>query len=240
MDNARTQQAKEALLLLAASLGPALRAFGLTMAGVSSVGLVLALLSGLAAGGGWGWLWMFAVLVGFVCIAWFLALQRAIWTAVVALVQRSQAAAHATEAIFSRMFGLRAGGAFSDRGNQAARVLERLPLAQAEELLRQAVAALLPAQASASGIKGWILQRAQQRLSSLIEQVTLARFREASASEGGIDLDKVRTELVKQIDQTVEKKASATMNQTTKLWLGLGALLALGGAFAIRLWVNHA
>jgi hypothetical protein len=82
----------------------------------------------------------------------------------------------------------------------AAGVVQRLPLAQAEERLRGAVGGLVAAPPAGGGVTGWLRRRASERLLSLVEVVTLARFRQAGA-DGTVDLAAVQADLAARIDE---------------------------------------
>jgi len=130
--------------------------------------------------------------------------------------------------VFTRMLGAERGGEIGERGGQISRSLERLPLADAEELLGGAVRNLTGGVEQA----GWLRRKIQMRLLAMVQKFTLARFREEGAKHGGIDLLKVQEELEKTVDEALVRKVRAG------LWLGTAlALIGLPLVVALQTWL---
>jgi hypothetical protein len=130
--------------------------------------------------------------------------------------------------VFDRLLGVAEGRAPGERGRRVARGIERLPLAQAEQLLARAVR-LTAGEADAAG---WWRRAIGARLLSLVQKYTLARFREEGARHGGVDLFKVREELEQQIDESLVEKVRGGL----RLWTVL-AIVGLPGAVAVQTYL---
>src|SRR5262245_61968717 len=76
--------------------------------------------------------------------------------------------------VFARMLGVAGGEAMGERRGWIPRGLERLPLAQADELLSGAVRHVT----GDAGQGGWVRRKLQERLLEAVRKYTLARFRE--------------------------------------------------------------
>lgn len=121
--------------------------------------------------------------------------------------------------LFERMLGITEGGDFMNRGGKIARGVERLPLAQAERKLRDAIGFLgrqddegTPRQ----GVAGWVYRA----LLSAVEKYTLSRFRDAAATSGGVDLEKAKELVERSIDGAIIAKLRSGLN----LWRGIAVL----------------
>jgi hypothetical protein len=134
--------------------------------------------------------------------------------------------------VFDRLLGLAEGGDVGERGGRIARGLERVPLAQAERMLREAVASIA---GSADDTAGWLRRRVQARLLALAEKYTLARFREDGQRNGGVDLLKVKADLEEGIDDALVRK----VRTGTRLWTAL-VILGLPGVVAAQTYITLA
>lgn len=119
----------------------------------------------------------------------------------------------AVRLIFERLLAMRSGGAI-------ARVVERIPLGQAEAYLSDAIHALLSTPPEKGGVTGWFRRRLRAVLLLRVQKYTLARFREEDAREGGIDLARVQQALEDRIDDLLAARLRGGLN----LWTGLGLL----------------
>jgi hypothetical protein len=124
--------------------------------------------------------------------------------------------------IFERMLGVAAGNELDQSGGKIAQGLERLPLAQAQELLSSAVRTVTgdPAQG------GWLRRKIQEWLLEAVRKYTLARFREEGATHGGVNLLKVKGELERTVDDALVQKVRGTL----RLWT---ALVSIGLPLAV-------
>lgn len=117
-----------------------------------------------------------------------------------------------------------AQGGIGERGGRIARTAERVPLAQADEMLRTAVHGVT----GETGQGGWLRRKIQGKLLGLVQKYTLARFREEGAAHGGVDLLKVRTELEDTIDDKVVEKVRGGLKVWTILVIvGLPLVVAV-------------
>jgi hypothetical protein len=115
--------------------------------------------------------------------------------------------------VFERMLGVAEADEFGERGGRIARGLERLPLAQAAELLNSAVRSL----AGEAEQGGWLRRRIRARLVEMVRKYTLARFRQEGAKHGGIDLPKLKEELEQTVDDALVHKVRGAL----RLWTAL-------------------
>ena len=124
--------------------------------------------------------------------------------------------------VFERMLGIAQGTEFGTRGGRLAQGLERLPLAQADELLSGAVRSIM---GDAEG--GWLRRKVQARLLEAVRRYTLARFRREGTEHGGIDLLKVKEELEQTVDDAlVHKVRSGLWLWTALVIVGLPLIIA--------------
>lgn len=151
--------------------------------------------------------------------------------AVVAAVAHGLAALHLGRSlvglVFDRMLGVTAEQGPGEPGGRLARGLERLPLAQADDLLSGAIQGLL----GEAGQGGWLRQAILARLLGAVRKYTLARFREEGATHGGINLLKVREELEHSVDDVLVQKVRGGM----RLWTVI-AVVGLPLLVAAQTW----
>jgi hypothetical protein len=133
--------------------------------------------------------------------------------------------------IFDRMLGVGGGGEVGERGGVITRSVERLPFAQADELLSGAVRGVT---GEAQG--GWLRRKIQGRLLEGVRKYTLARFREEGTRHGGIDLLKMKQELEDTVDAALIRKVRGGLRLwTTLVIIGLPAVVAAQTWFIIML-----
>jgi hypothetical protein len=130
--------------------------------------------------------------------------------------------------VFERMLGIAEGQEFGKLAGQISRGLERVPLAQAAELLKCAVHSVTcePEQG------GWVRRKIRARLLDAVHKYTLARFREEGAKHGSIDLLKVKRELEQSVDDVIVAKVRSGL----RLWTWL-AIIGLPLAAALQTWL---
>jgi hypothetical protein len=135
--------------------------------------------------------------------------------------------------LFHRFLGVSENDLSDERGGVIASTVERLPLAQAEKRLRQAVHDLLDSPETGSGLANRARRWLQTQLLRRVEAYTLARFRERGAAEGGVDLLLVQADLENHLDDLLVTK----MSRSLRLWtlvvlLGLPAQI-LGTVYLV-------
>ena len=187
--------------------GRAFRAFVATTFGMITLGVVAAV----------GSLWVLfshsAVLgfAGAVCgLAVFtvagvaLAGQRAVGSALLLGLEKSQLGSRAVRSVFTALVS-----------ENTASAAGSLPLAQAEALLRSVIARLLSALGDGGGLKGKLQRKLQGSLLEKVEKLTLSRFRSERAT--GIDLTKVGDELAAGADRILSDQVRGMMRRVTIL-----------------------
>lgn len=155
-------------------------------------------------------------LLGFV-VGGVVSLKRALLSMLERGAERARVGERAVTALFRHVLSVAPGqdGALA----QAAR---RVPLAQAEELLRRAVQKVLSEEDSG----GPIARRLHRLLMERVESLTLARFR--AEGQDGVDLVKVRDELAQQADAALCGSLAAGRRKFTLAYaLGLPLLAVL-------------
>jgi hypothetical protein len=130
--------------------------------------------------------------------------------------------------VFERMLGVAGGAELGERGGRITRGLERLPLAQADELLSGAIRDVLGDAAQG----GWLRRKILGRLLEAVQKYTLARFREEGAKHGGIDMLKVKEELEQTVDDALVQKVRGGL----RLWTAL-VIIGLPSVVAVQTWI---
>jgi hypothetical protein len=227
--------------LIAPVVGPlvkrALAAFAKTTAGMATLGLFAAVGSYLLADGAAWWhgaLAAAAALALFAGLGAYLAVQRAVGGALITALGELALGKKLVGALFAQLLRVRETEQHAERGVDAARVAERLPLRQAEALLTNAIARSVAASEAARGPGAWLRRRIERALMERVERLTLARFRDADAAEGGVDLVKVRDELAERVDEAAADQVRAMMTRVTLLAVGGAGLGAVLIALAVR------
>ncbi len=214
----------------------ALGAFFKTTAGMVALGLVGLGVSWAIA---WQGVWWKGLLAGVVSLALFaglgvfLAMKRAVGSAVVRLLSEARLGNKIVGALFARVLKVDEAEAMGERGIRAAREVERVPLAQAELQLR-AAAAKLGVPDDATGLTAWMRRQVEGALIERIEALTLARFRDMSVTEGGVDLIRVRDELAGKVDGLVRDQVEGALGRVTMLVVGGATLGSVAVAMLVR------
>jgi hypothetical protein len=206
---------------VAKAAAAALGAFLRTTIGMITLGVVLAVgcfwyaaqgatWRGFAAGG------IAVALAGVVGL--MLAGKRAALAGVRSVVARYKVGDKVVGSVFDRMTSLPGVSA-----------MERLPLAQAEVRLTEALEGFLDGSNS-----GFVRRKLEEKLVEIVRKLTLARFRQAEAREGGIDLGVVRADLCSRADEVIEAQAEAMGKKTTMLFIAVTTVLACAAAIALR------
>ena len=161
----------------------------------------------------------------------FLAVKNAILRGLLHGLKRLHLGARLLGLLFDRL-GVSEGTEQGERAGTVGRVVERLPLQQAEAKLRSGVDALLEERAAKRGVRAWLARALSNAALRQVEKVTLARFRTLDAAQGGVDLLVVRDELAATIDGALAQSVAAQLNKVNLLAAGLyvafAVLLALG------------
>ncbi len=213
-------------------VGVALRSFALTLAGMVALGLVLAGVSyylASEASVARGVLAALAAMLICAILGFIVAGQRAVAVALMRGLTEKRLGDATFGLILERLLGMPGEGAVGERGGKVAQALERVPLAQAEARLREAVDGLLSAPQKGGGLGGWLRRKLQTRLLGTVHEITLARLRQEGAEHGGVDLLKLRRRLGDSIDGLVISRIRGYAVRGTALTVAVavGACLAL-------------
>jgi hypothetical protein len=137
----------------------------------------------------------------------------------------------------NQRLGQRAASLLLSGDGPLGRAAGTIPLAEAERRLRLAVDSTLGGLAESQSLRAMLARSIQERLIRLIEQVTLTRFRfDAAEHGGGVDMEKVCTEIGQRADELMLAKVSGIANKLTALLVLAATALALLAAFALRQW----
>ena len=208
------------------------RSFLLTLLFMLLLGVVLAIASyWILSASHWVYGVVAALVALFECIAVgiILATKRAIAVTLLDGLHKYQIGSAAVRLIFGRLLGVSATENHGERGGWLTRTVERLPLAEAERRLDEAIHGLVNAPSEGGGQTSWLRRRVQNRLLSTVYKYTLAHFRAEHAQHGGVDLVKVQGDLGERIDGMLIGKLRGGINVwTVAVLIGLpGQILAL-------------
>ncbi len=156
------------------------------------------------------------VLLESILVGAALAGKRAVAMALVHALRVQRLGQTTVRLLFERLLDVSAEQPVGQRGGRIAQAVERVPLAQAERRLSDAARDLVGGQ-TAGGTKGWVRRRVERVLLRLVQRVTLARFRQADAEHGGVDLTAVCAELEASIDERLIHKLKGGINLWTAL-----------------------
>lgn len=176
----------------------------------------------------YGWIGAVLALIESVVIGFVLGTKRAVAMVVAQGLGSLRLGRSLVRLVFERMLGVAEGEDFGERGGRIARGLERLPVAQADELLSTAVRGVTGEAAQA----GWLRRTIQAKLLEAVRKYTLARFREEGAKHGGVDLLKMKEELEQTVDDALVRKLCGGL----RLWTVL-VLIGLPLVVAIQTWI---
>jgi hypothetical protein len=150
-----------------------------------------------------------------------LAAKRAVAMALVHLLRSQRPGQAMASLLFQRLLGVTGGQPLGQRGGMVAQAVERVPLAQLEKRMSEAIGDLLGGEAAGGGIKGWMRRRLERRLLGMVQKYTLARFREADAQYGSVDLAAVQIEVESSIDDRLVRK----LRRGIDLWTAVAVVL---------------
>jgi hypothetical protein len=208
-------------------LKPLFRAFVRTAAGMLVLSLLLAIVVyRIASTGGTPWKAAVAVLLVLLCgaiLGSMLAVKRAVLTALREGAKAQRLGQRTLDALFSRLLGVKDGQRSAGSGLGAA--VEKIPLARAEQLARDAANKLIDEGRSTGFFRARLHRMAIER----IESLTLTRFRAEDSAAGGIDLVKIRDELA----ATVEEKLISVINGMMFKFTLILCLVYIAGSIAV-------
>lgn len=166
------------------------------------------------------------------CIAFgsVVSIRRALLYALVTAAEKQRIAGRIAATILDGLLGGTEEGAKS----RVARSVERIPLAQATELLRDAIRTRVGETRSRRWLFGILGRRLERSLLRLVERVALDRFRADAEHGGGVDLLKVRNELNENADRWIVDLVRRPLAKLTWILASAAALASLGAAFALR------
>jgi hypothetical protein len=151
-----------------------------------------------------------------VAVGAILAGKRALVVSLIHGLRTRRLGRSAVGLVFGRLLDV-SPGQTPGGGGAVARTAARLPLAQAERRLSQAVRDLLGAPAEGGGPAGALRRRLQAGLLSRARAYTLARFREGDAREGGLDPARVRADLERRVDDFLAARLKRGVDRWTAL-----------------------
>jgi len=140
--------------------------------------------------------------------------------------------------VFERLLGVSPEQVPGERAGRVARTLERLPLAQAEQRLRDIIGQITAAPPGGGGVSGWLRRRVQAALFGLVGKYTLARFRQEGADEEGVNLVKVQADLEERIDDLLAAKLRGGVSLWTWIVVVGLPLLVLAQTYALSALVR--
>lgn len=165
--------------------------------------------------------WMYGVVAAAAALAEgvtvgiVLGVKRAVLMAAMEGLSRWRLGRAVVQLLFEQMLGVSGDAEFGERGGKAARTLERLPLAQADELLSGAIRRM----SGDAEQGGWLRRKVRERLLAGVHKFTLARFREEGAAQPGIHIRKVQADLAQTVDETLLRTARGELRRWTMLAL---------------------
>jgi hypothetical protein len=147
-----------------------------------------------------------AVLMECFLVGIVLAGKRAVATALIHALRARHLGRVTVRLLFERLLGVAADQPLGQRGGVVAQAAERVPLAQLEKRVNEAIRDVLGGEAAGGGFTSWLRRRIRRQLLGIVRKYTLARFREADAQYGGVDLAAVQSELESSIDDRLIRK----------------------------------
>ena len=174
-----------------------------------------------------------AMLLECILVGFALAGKRAVAMALIHALGVHRLGQATVRLVFQRLLGVTPEQPLGERGGMVAQTAERIPLAHVERRLSDAIRDLLRAEAAGGGVRMWVRRQLQRRMLGIVEKYTLARFREADAQYGGVDLVAVQTELESSIDDRLIRKLKWGVDLWTAAALVLLPLQACAGNYLL-------
>ncbi|MBL8953451.1 MAG: hypothetical protein JNK82_21935 [Myxococcaceae bacterium] len=210
-------------------IGAALKAllktvFGMVLLGAVVTGTTVYF----AAQGSWlrGLIAAALSLVALGVVTGILAVKNAIMRGLLHGLQKLQLGTRVLKLVFNQL-GVTEESTQGERAGSVGRVVEKLPLRDAEARLSGAVNGLLAERAAKTGLRAWLARKLVESALQRIERITLAKFRSEDAKTGGVDLLVVRDELAAGIDGTLASTISGQLNKVNILVAGLYVVFAV-------------
>lgn len=195
-----------------------------TMVAMAALALVLAVGGYLIADAGlYSALTAIAIIVLAGAASLFVAVKRAVLTVVRNAIAKVRLGERAVTALFARLPTMVTGAA------------EGVPLAQAEAMVRTAVVQLLSERAQQTGLRAWLARKAQARVIDLVQRVTLAEFRAADQTSGGVNVAMVRERLMATVQETLLSRVNAILASMTVMAVTMLVGVCWGGAYVVRM-----
>jgi hypothetical protein len=210
-------------------IGAALKALMKTVLGMMLLGALATGTTVYFAGqGSWvrGLLAAALSLAALAVCTFLLAVKNAVMRGLLHGLQKLSLGRRVLELVF-RQLGVTENSTQGERAGAAGRLVEKLPLREAEARLSGAVKSLLDERAAKTGVRAWLSRQLIEGALTRIEKITLARFRSEDAKTGGVDLLVVRDELAAGIDQTLTRGIKAQLNKLNLLVAGLYVAFAV-------------
>jgi hypothetical protein len=158
-----------------------------------------------------------------------LAVKNAVLRGLLAGVEKTQLGAKAVGLVFGQL------GVRDEATGAVAQLAQRVPLREAEAKLTGVVEGVLKARAEQRGLRAWVARGVLSAVVVRVQALTLARFRSEDLAHGGIDLLRVRDELVLAADALIVTQ----VNQQALRLTGLVAFGYLGSALLLGYLVGH-
>ncbi|MBI3821642.1 MAG: hypothetical protein HY289_03070 [Planctomycetes bacterium] len=209
----------------------AVRSFVGTVTVLILEGIVLATASWYVLGQYW---WVYGLMAAFVALVEavvtgiFLGAKRALVMTFAHGLGKLRLGEMLLRLVFDRMIGIASTEAVGERGGRLVQVIERLPLAKADERLRKVIQDLT----GEAGQGSWLRRKIQSRLLDAVSKYTLARFRDEDAERGGVDLIKVKDEIEQNADDAIVRKVRGGVRTLT-----LAVILGLPFVVALQTWL---
>jgi len=154
-----------------------------------------------------------------------LSMKRSVTSGICQGIDKLDLGPKGLDLVFSRLLEIRDEAQHGERGTEHAQLAENLPLEQADDLLTEAVTRVLKAPVEGGGPGGFLRRKILSVLVRKIELVTLAEFRVADQSAGGVNLIMVRDRLGNEIDGLLMKITKSASRKTTTIFVS-GILVA--------------
>lgn len=205
----------------------AIKSFVGTLLVLTGAGIALAAIAYYFLADSTGWSILIGVVALFEAIAAgiFFGIKRATIMTLAHGLAKLRLGRSAVQLVFNKLIGVTEDDErdVGDRGGQVAQFVERLPLAQAEKKLSEAVQAVIRAPE-----KSWFRRHMQGILIRLVQRVTLTAFRKEGAIAGGVDLVKVRADLEDRVDAMLVDRLRSGLNLwTIGIIIGLPLVVAV-------------
>lgn len=216
-------------------IGAALKALLRTVFGMVLLGVcVTAGTVWLAAEGSWlrGAIAAGLSLIALAIVTGMLAMKNAIGRGLLLGLEKLSLGKRVLTLLFDRV-GVTDDSTHAERAGAAGRLVETLPLREAEAKVTSAVNGLLAEGAGRGGVRGWLMNKLLTSILTRVQAVTLARFRSDANAASGLDLRLIRDELSGLIDAKLAGTVASKLSALNLVIAGLYVVLSLGIAAAL-------